>query len=84
MEKTITEIKERIRSAISKQHVGRDNIDQGMLEGLAAGLYFFKLLEQSGSAMNFSKENEKIARGLGVKLEEIDLSNLAIALPDEA
>jgi hypothetical protein len=84
MEETIEDIKQRIRKAISKKNIGRDHIDAVYLEGLAAGLYFWKLMDNTTPdlAKHFVAGNCTIAKHLGLELKEIDLSEIEIILPD--
>jgi hypothetical protein len=83
MEETIEDIKQRIREAISKKSIGRDHIDAVYLEGLAAGLYFWKLMDNTAPhlATNLVAGNSGIAKQLGLELNEIDLSEIEIVLP---
>lgn len=69
----IKEIEKKILTVIAKSKTGRDYIDPIYLSGLANGLFFYELMENSepGSGQNFFKDCEKLARMLGIRLEEI-------------
>jgi hypothetical protein len=69
--------------AVSKQPTGRDHIDAAYLEGLAAGLYFWKLLEKDdpNAGAMFIGDCKSIAKQMGLTLDEIDLSTVEIIPP---